>query len=33
MLKEFREFLIQKGKVKARQIPYYIKWAGEFEGT
>ncbi len=29
MLKEFREYLLQKGKTKANQIPYYLKWIGE----
>jgi integron integrase len=29
MLKEFEEFLLQKGKVKKKQIPYYLKWVGE----
>ncbi|MBI4743652.1 MAG: integron integrase [Actinobacteria bacterium] len=28
MLKEFKEYLLQKGKVKTNQIPYYLKWTG-----
>lgn len=26
MLNEFKEYLLQKGKLKANQIPYYLKW-------
>jgi len=29
MLKEFKKFLLQKGRVKKNQIPYYLKWVGE----
>ncbi|MDT8317170.1 MAG: phage integrase N-terminal SAM-like domain-containing protein [bacterium] len=29
MLNEFKEYLLQKGKVKANQIPYYLKWTGD----
>ncbi len=28
MLSEFKEYLLQHGKVKANQIPYYLKWIG-----
>ena len=28
MLKEFKEYLLQQGEVKANQIPYYLKWIG-----
>ncbi len=28
MLEEFKDYLLQKGKVKANQIPYYLKWIG-----
>jgi integron integrase len=29
MLNKFKEYLIQKGKVRTRQIPYYLKWVGD----
>jgi hypothetical protein len=32
MLKEFKEYLLQKGKIKANQIPYYLKWIGDCYG-
>jgi len=28
MLREFKGYLLQKGKIKENQIPYYLKWIG-----
>ena len=28
MLSQFKEYLLKQNKIKANQIPYYLKWIG-----